>query len=77
VLHEEFLKILDQARLLKLLIVYVLDLFSCDSSFSNDVNEKIKDLDIHRGPPTAGLVPKVGQRRLVARYVLSRAKRLV
>ncbi len=73
--NEEFLKILDQARLENALIVYVLDLFSFDSSFSNDVNEKIKGLDIIGVANKRDLFPKSVKDDKLRDYVLSRAKK--
>ena len=44
--NEEFLTILKQAKKEKALIVYVLDLFTFESSFSPEVNQLIKGLTI-------------------------------
>jgi hypothetical protein len=73
--NEEFLKILDQAQLENALIVYVLDLFSFDSSFSPDVNQKIKDLDIIGVANKRDLFPKSVKDEKMRSYVMARAKK--
>ena len=72
--NEEFLKIVNQAKAENALIIYVLDLFSFDSSFSKDVNDVIKDLDIIGVANKRDLFPKSVKDEKLREYVNTRAK---
>ncbi len=70
--NEEFLTILEQAKQENALIIYVLDLFSFDSSFSPEVNDKIKDLDIIGVANKRDLFPKSVKDEKLREYVMTR-----
>lgn len=72
--NEEFLTIVEQARRENALIIYVLDLFSFDSSFSPEVNEKIKNLDIIGVANKRDLFPKSVKDDKIREYVKRRAE---
>jgi len=72
--NEEFLHIVNQAKAENALIVYVLDLFSFDSSFSKDINDSIKDLDIIGVANKRDLFPKSVKDDKLRNYVMKRAK---
>ncbi len=74
--NEEFLKILAQAKAENALIIYVLDLFSFDSSFSPDVNEMIRGLDIIGVANKRDLFPKSVKDEKLRAYVLSRTEKV-
>ncbi|HOJ45343.1 MAG TPA: ribosome biogenesis GTPase YqeH [Bacilli bacterium] len=73
--NEEFLRILDQAKAENALIIYVLDLFSFDSSFSPEINEKIQHLDIIGVANKRDLFPKSVKDEKLREYVLKRTEK--
>lgn len=57
-LDSEYLKIIDQIKKKKALVVYVVDLFSFEGSFISKINEELKDCEVLAIGNKRDLLPK-------------------
>ncbi len=69
---KDFLTILDDARATNALIVYIVDLFSFESFFVDEINEKIKSLPILVLGNKRDLLPKSVSQEELKEYVAHR-----
>ncbi len=72
IVSEDFLTILDDARATEALIVYLVDLFSFESYFVKEINERIKSLPILVIGNKRDLLPKSAKDEDLSEYVAHR-----